>query len=66
MAAADYRLCDVCTRKTFYDANVDYEPSPKGHPNWPSMIPNRVGDWRVICDECAQTHEVIVRLKSST
>ena len=25
MAAADYRLCDVCGRKAFYDANLNYE-----------------------------------------
>jgi len=61
MAAADYRLCDLCTCKTFYDANVDYEPTPQGHRLWPAMRPDRVGDWAVICDECAKTHEVIVR-----
>lgn len=25
MAAADYRLCDVCDGKVFYDANLNYE-----------------------------------------
>lgn len=25
MAAADYRLCDVCDGKAFYDANLNYE-----------------------------------------
>jgi hypothetical protein len=25
MAAADYRLCDVCRGKAFYDANLNYE-----------------------------------------
>lgn len=25
MAVADYRLCDVCDGKVFYDANLNYE-----------------------------------------
>lgn len=25
MAAADYRLCDVCGGKVFYDSNLNYE-----------------------------------------
>ncbi len=25
MAAADYRLCDLCESKAFYDANLGYE-----------------------------------------
>ena len=25
MAAADYRLCDNCTAKAFYDCNLNYE-----------------------------------------
>lgn len=25
MALADYRLCDVCEGKAFYDANLNYE-----------------------------------------
>lgn len=25
MAKADYRLCDVCDGKVFYDANLNYE-----------------------------------------
>lgn len=28
MAMADYRLCDVCDQKVFYDANLIYEPGP--------------------------------------
>jgi hypothetical protein len=25
MAYADYRHCDICDAKTFYDANLDYD-----------------------------------------
>ena len=32
MAYADYRLCDVCEGKVFYDANLNYEQdSANGH-----------------------------------
>jgi len=64
MALGDYRLCDVCECKTYYDAGVEYEQAPKGHALWPGMIPHRVGDWAVICDDCAKTHEVEIRLRA--
>jgi len=54
MAAADYRLCDVCEAKTFYDANLDYDfRDPDRRPHGL----HRLGDWAVICKECAKTHE---------
>lgn len=28
MAAGDYRSCDVCDCKAFYDANLNYEQGP--------------------------------------
>jgi len=28
MALADYRLCDVCCSKAFYDSNLNYEQGP--------------------------------------
>ena len=31
MAAADYRLCDRCGGKAFYDANLSYEHGPDGY-----------------------------------
>lgn len=61
MAAADYRLCDVCDRKTFYDATLDYQEPEKGRADYPNWWLHGVGDWAVICVECAKTHEVIVR-----
>jgi hypothetical protein len=57
MALADYRLCDVCEVKTFYDVNLD-QTFRDGE--WK---PERVGAWAVICEECAKTHEVVVRPK---
>ena len=58
MAAADYRLCDVCGGKVFYDANLNYdfgERSPCGDPKL-----DYLGDWAVICDECCKTHVCVV------
>jgi hypothetical protein len=55
MAAADYRLCDVCQCKTFYDANLNYDfhEYPKHG--------LRLGDWAVLCEKCNETHEVVIR-----
>lgn len=52
MAAADYRWCDVCECKTFYDANLsyDFDEYPKHG--------LRLGDWKVLCVECAKTHKI--------
>lgn len=60
MASADYRLCDVCERKTFYDAALDYRDPDKSRPDWPNAWLPGVGDWAVLCEECAKTHKVIV------
>lgn len=49
MAAADYYLCDICSCKTFYDADVDYD---------------RVGDIHVICPDCDKEYEVIITIKA--
>lgn len=56
MAAADYYLCDVCSAKTFYDANLHYDKQE----NWERIkwFPVGAGDMAVLCRGCAQTHEV--------
>lgn len=60
MAGADYRSCDVCGAKTFYDANLnyDFDAYPKHG--------LRLGDWKVICEKCAETHEVKVTQKGDS
>lgn len=63
MAMADYRLCDVCSGKTFYDANLDYQKPDAEHAH--EWWLHGVGDWAVICTKCSETHEVIVRPKAS-
>jgi len=56
MAAADYRLCDVCNRKAFYDANLNYDYDKRDANGEPSL--DYLGAWAVICTDCAKTHEV--------
>lgn len=67
MAASDYRLCDVCHGKAFYDANLNYEIGigVEGSVRYrgelaPQTQLDYLGDWAVICQECAQTHKCIV------
>lgn len=57
MAAADYKSCDNCGRKTFYDSELDY-----GH-RGDSPAPTGAGDWAVIRPECAKTMICMVRAR---
>ena len=70
MALADYRLCDVCDSKVFYDANLNYDDArEKNDPEsfrmagevepWGARLDYLV-DWAVICSDCAKTHKTIV------
>jgi len=54
MALADYRLCDLCDGKVFYDANLNYTPTKEGY------TLDHLGDWAVICLDCAKTHKCVV------
>lgn len=56
MAASDYRLCDICGRKTFYDAELNYEKPSEAAPHglW------NLGDWSVLCLECSKTKKCAV------
>lgn len=64
MAYADYRLCDVCGAKTFYDASLNYNSPNAEHPHYWLY---GVGDWVVICVECAKkyTCEAVPRARST-
>lgn len=75
MALADYRLCDICESKVFYDANLNYQ---SGQTDWyhepidetnslkycgemaVGLKLDNLGDWAVICQECAKNHKCIV------
>ena len=57
MAWADYRRCDGCGKKTFYDAVLDYQaPTPERREWWLHGL----GDWAVICPECAKTKVCVI------
>jgi len=59
MAGCDYYSCDVCGRKTFYDAELSYygdAENPVTHHPWP----NGAGAMIVLCTECAKTHTITV------
>jgi hypothetical protein len=72
MAAADYRLCDVCGCKTFYDSELSYDNSVSGDdPNAYRIAGERspfgmslgnLGDWAVLCKGCAKTHRTRIEL----
>lgn len=65
MAMADYRLCDVCERKAFYDANLNYDFGKRMADGSPKL--DYLGAWAVLCENCAKTHEVrIVPRDTST
>jgi hypothetical protein len=64
MAACDYKSCDVCGRKTFYDAELNYDFSKCNEKGEPGL--DHLGDWAVICVECAKQYETVVRKKEPT
>ena len=59
MALADYRLCDLCEAKAFYDSNFDYD-----FKEYPDTGLSGTGDWAVLCRECAKTHQVKIEPKA--
>lgn len=73
MAMADYRQCDMCGGKAFYDANLNYDwPDKNGKDAWGKKVEphelvrdsghklDHLGDWAVICTDCAKTHKCVV------
>lgn len=60
MALADYYLCDRCSAKTFYDAELDY-PTGLEALHMEKMWPTGVGCMKVLCRECAKNNVVIIR-----
>lgn len=54
MAGADYKSCDVCGCKTFYDANLDYDFDKYNE----KTGLHRTGDHMALCEECSKTYEL--------
>lgn len=71
MAYSDYRLCDNCGGKAFYDANLDYQFGTRSAPltasecieGSPQTKLDYLGAWGVLCRDCAKTHEIIIAIK---
>lgn len=70
MALADYRLCDVCNGKAFYDSNLSYEDEHEAPDREPFRVAGEsagwgyrlgyLGDWAVLCTDCAKTHKTAI------
>jgi hypothetical protein len=74
MALADYKLCDQCGGKAFYDTNLSYSFSEKVSGAWKNPDDpfkevgeyqegaslDYLGDWAVLCLECAKTHKTVI------
>jgi hypothetical protein len=74
MAGADYRKCDKCNRKVFYDSDLSYEfqkfdiTRGKMVFEYEETKPIKgethalgcLGDWKVLCHKCAETHKCII------
>jgi hypothetical protein len=58
MAMRDYRLCDVCGGKVFYDANLNYDFDQCNDKGEPKL--DYLGDWAIICVECAKDYKCVV------
>lgn len=61
MAGGDYRSCDVCGNKAFYDTDCDYDSRKIDSDGNPKL--GRVGSMKVLCDKCSETHVVIIMKK---
>lgn len=58
MALADYKLCDVCGNKAFYDANID---DTRYTATWDDREKTPPIGIAVLCPGCNQTHEAVIR-----
>ena len=61
MAAADYKLCDVCGGKAFYDANIT---DPHYTATWEGNEEAEPIGLAVLCVDCNKTHVAIVQPRS--
>lgn len=69
MAYADYRHCDVCGTKCFYDTNLNYEFRDSEWVELDEIDKARgykldyLGQWAVICKDCMKDYEVVIQKK---
>ena len=58
MASCDYKLCDICSKKHFYDSDIYYPDS-----EYAKALENKTV--KSICDTCAKTHEIVIKQKDN-
>ena len=59
MASSDYKWCDKCECKTFYDAHLDYDFKE----NDKRTGLHKTGDHKSLCSECADKYELVIKKK---
>lgn len=65
MAAADYRLCDRCNEKVFYDANLNYQFEEDDWTTFDEIDKKRgyrldyLGDWLCLCKDCSERYIIV-------
>lgn len=57
MSGADYKHCDNCECKTFYDANLDYDFKE----NDKRTQLHNTGDHKALCSKCADSFELVIK-----
>lgn len=57
MAIADYKLCDVCQGKAFYDANIS---DPNYTSTWDEDEEWDRVELAVLCSRCKKTHKITI------
>lgn len=71
MTMVDYKLCDVCGDKVFYDAVLDYNGKTPylvcGEEQYQdeelkkySLALGNLGDWAVICIKCSKLFKTMI------
>ena len=69
MAMADYRTCDCCGTKAFYDAGLSYDDDVTEKPAFRiagedqgkfGLSLGYLGDWAVLCMDCAKTRKCVI------
>lgn len=58
MAMCDYKLCDLCGRKAFYDADIRDAHYVATYDSSEAEKPVGIA---VLCADCNLTHEAIIR-----
>ena len=66
MASCDYKLCDICNSKVFYDADLNYETPTDVYLPFKEVgekafyTLDNLGDWAVLCLKCSKTHKTAI------